>query len=148
MALEGLGAAVLGGGSDADVVATMHGVARCVCLRMCELNFAALLKAWLDYVRLTNRGSSLQRMLSIASDVHIPSGPTPAPSPPHPLSARCLKYVPPSPSACNLSRACAITAHSLKPFEQAPQRVILMPPCRHASGEAPPIPLHLQSLLF
>jgi hypothetical protein len=85
MALEGLGAAVLGGGSDADVVATMHGVARCVCLCLRKLNFAALFKTWLEYVRLTNCGSSLQRMLSIVADVHIPSGPTPAPitSPPH-----------------------------------------------------------------
>jgi hypothetical protein len=29
MQLEGLGAAILGGGSDADAVATMHGVSRC-----------------------------------------------------------------------------------------------------------------------
>ena len=51
MNLEGMGAAVLGGGSDADVVAAMHTLSRCVfamhALLQCS-NFPAQIQAALS----------------------------------------------------------------------------------------------------
>jgi hypothetical protein len=101
--LEGVGAAVLGGGADADVVAAMHGLSRslrfncCVAVAFCGMLIVEIACA---VACLTLNTRSLQRTLSVAADIHMPCSqltpslltPLPPPAPlPHLLtSTLCL----------------------------------------------------------
>ncbi len=89
MNLEGVGAAILGGGGDADVLATMHGLTRCVCVsvpvsvflcpgeKFCVALLCSMclgLHMQMVCFLFTRHHRSIQRMLSVAADVHLPSG--------------------------------------------------------------------------
>jgi hypothetical protein len=73
MELEGLGTAILGGGTDADAVATMHGLSRCARARgLGCIPRRLFFPSEIYGVTLCCR--ALQRMLSVAADVHTPAG--------------------------------------------------------------------------